>query len=268
MTDSTLAAQEARAREKIERGEIPSAIQICRRILARYPLYVEGYVLLAQAMLELGHLERAEDLFRRVLGTHPEHIEACKGLGCIARRRGNASLAAAWEQRAQELAYAEDLSPKEALTRTGLAQICLRKGFYGRGIRLLRDLLREAPERYDLQVALAEAFYRAGRAQEAIELCRAILERYPFCLKACLILGTLGLHSDWDAKAREYLERAQALDPENRMAQRLLGPSGPLPPRTVRLPWVGEEALPIDLPEGDEDLPAEAPYDGEDLDLW
>ena len=59
-----------------------------------------------------------------------------------------------------------------------------------------------------------------------------MLDRQPYCLKANLILGEI-----WTSSGREegqvYLRRAEALDPESRMASQLFGDASPIPARQV-----------------------------------
>jgi predicted Zn-dependent protease len=147
----------------------------------------------------------------------------------------------------------------EALARPGLAQMWLGQGLYAPAVRELRALLEADPSRYDLQALLAEALWRAGSEKAAAELGEMILVEHPHCLMALLIAGAFWLHSARDAAARRWLLAAQALDPENAVAQELFGARSPLPPRAVRLPWRESDLPPLDLPYGDDedDLPAE-----------
>jgi tetratricopeptide (TPR) repeat protein len=97
-------------------------------------------------------------------------------------------------------------------------------------------------------VALAEALWHDRQYADAEVVCQGILADLPNCLKANLILGQIWLNSQRDEEARALLQRAQELDPENKMAQALFGARSPLPLRTVRLPMTDADAPPVDLP--------------------
>ena len=117
-------------------------------------------------------------------------------------------------------------------------------------------------QRPDLGLALAEALWREGQIEQAAMACERVLDVLPNCLKANLILGHIWLHTRREDPARVLLQRAQALDPDNVVAQRLLGAQSALPPRSTRLPLDGEALPPLNLPyllTDDEETPAALP---------
>ncbi len=255
MPDLTLRSQIAYAREGLDTGDPRRALNVGRRILEAFPRCVAAYALLGEALLRLDSLEQAEDLLLRAWGVCPEMTSACLGLAAIAERRGDRAAARAWRERAGE---APTGGQEAALSRTGLVRLWLRQGLAAHAVRELRALLAEQPERYDLQVTLAEALWRAEAEGEAAELAEEILAAHPQCLKALLIAGKYWLHGRRDAQARRWLQEAQALDPDNATAQELFGAAAPLPPRVVRLPYREEELPPLDLPwDRDADSPSE-----------
>jgi tetratricopeptide (TPR) repeat protein len=242
MPDLALRSQLAHARERLAQGDAPSALAVGRRILEAFPRCVAAYGLLGQALLQMGRLEQAEDALLRAWGACPQDETIRAGLAGLAQQRGQGE--------AQSHSHAAD-------DRAALARLWLRQGRAQQAIRELRALLLQQPTRYDLQVSLAEALWRAGAQEEAAHLSEEILAGHPHCLVALLILGRFALHGPRDAKARRWLRNAQALDPDNAMAQGLFGEHAPLPPRVARLPYREEELPPLDLPyardEGDEE---------------
>jgi tetratricopeptide (TPR) repeat protein len=134
------------------------------------------------------------------------------------------------------------------LSCAALARIYLRGRLYAKAAGELRGLLARETQRPDLSLALAEALWREGQTDDAAMACQQVLRVLPNCLKANLILGQIWLHTRQEDPARVLLQRAQALDPDNGVAQRLLGAQSPLPPRTTRLPFAGEALPPPDLP--------------------
>ena len=121
------------------------------------------------------------------------------------------------------------------LTRGALGRLYSRNGMYEQAIGEFRAILQQDPELPDIQLALIEALWREGRRLEAVEVCLALLQALPNCLKANLILGEIWSHGGHEDIAAEKLEAARALDPENLMAQELFGKDSPLPPEEVRI---------------------------------
>ncbi|MFP3897060.1 MAG: tetratricopeptide repeat protein [Anaerolineales bacterium] len=258
MADLTLSGQEKRAQELVRAGDLEAAGRLCQRMLEYYPKYVGAYSVLGQVCLQAGEYEMAADLFRRVLGADPEHTLAYASLGEIYK---------VWEQPDEaiwQLQRAVELSPADDAIRAGLYDLCeqhdmvqkggvrmtraalartyLRGGLYAKAIEEMWELLADKDYRFDLRVALAEALWLDRRYEEAAAVCMDILEELPHCLKANLILGQMRFNTREDREARSMLQKAQALDPENRVAQDVLGPDSPLPLRKVRLPLATEDA--------------------------
>ncbi len=232
MPDLTVRAQLAHGREQLANGDALGALAVGRRILESFPRCVAAYTLLGEALLQLGRPEQAHDVLLRAWGACPESVP----LDALALARADGCREGA-----------------QGLDRAGLACLWLRQGLASRAVRELRALLEEQPARYDLQVALAEALWRAGAPEEAARLSEKILAKHSDCLKALLISGRYWLHSERDADARRWLAEAQALDPENALAQEMFGAQAPLPPRVARLPYREEELPPLDLPYDDQD---------------
>nr|HID14568.1 tetratricopeptide repeat protein [Anaerolineae bacterium] len=262
----------------IEQGRYAEAVAHGKHILKHYPKHVTTYRLLGKAMLEAGQDEYAADMFRRVLSADPEDLLAWVGMSEVHDRRGELDAAVWYLERAFELATDNKVIEEELcrlygrrdgveprrvqLTRGALAWLYFRGDLLSRAISEFRALLAEHPERVDLSVALAEALWRNDQRLEASEVCQQVLDELPYCLKANLILGEI-----WTSSGREegqvYLRRAEALDPENQMAQGLFGASSPLPARQVwivpleyepppkeeRPAWMAEvEAIPAEEP--------------------
>jgi tetratricopeptide (TPR) repeat protein len=264
MADLTLRGQYEEARRDLRGGHLRSALAACRRILQVFPRHVASYRLLGEIYLELGRTQRSADAFRRVLSADPEDTLAYAGLGAIYEERGALEEALWHWERAFELSpgnseireslrglYARrtvDTPARLKLDRAALARLYLRGRLYGKAAAELRGLLARETQRPDLGLALAEALWRDGQIEAATAACQRVLDVLPNCLKANLILGHIWLHTRQEDPARVLLHRAQTLDPDNVVAQRLLGARSALPPRATRLPLDGEALPPLDLP--------------------
>ena len=234
----------------IEQGRFAEAATHGKHILKQYPRYLEAYRLLGKAMLEAGQDEYAVDMFRRVLSANPEDLVAWVGLSEVHNKNDELDAAIWYLERAFELAadnkpVAEELRrlysrrdgvdlQKTPLTTGALARLYLKGNLLSRAINDFRAILAEHPDRVDLRVALAEALWRNDQRLEAADVCQQILDELPYCLKANLILGSIWVNSGRD-EGQEYLRRADALDPENKMALELFGDDSPLPARQVQI---------------------------------
>jgi predicted Zn-dependent protease len=264
MADLSLSAQFSAARDLAEGHSLHQALAKCRRILRAYPKHVRTYGVLGYVYLQLGLHDAAENLFQRLLSADPENALAYASLGAIYHERGQVDEAIWQMERAWELnpANLEIRAELQALyrergfldgvrlkpTRASLARTYMRGYLYDHAVGELKSLLREQPFRQDLKLMLAEALWHEDRTSEAAPLCQSILAELPNCLKANLILGRIWLEGERDEEARALLQRAQALDPENIVAQELFGARSPLPPRVIRLPFEEQDAPNLSLP--------------------
>ena len=258
MAQVTLSEYRDQVAAIIQAGQFDHALRAIRFLLFHYPQYVEGYRLLGQCLLEAGHQREAALQFLRVLSADPECVVARTGLARAYQLCGEVPQALAQMQLACDLApndpalrqqlqqlmlklYGEALQPE--MTLAGLGRIYAYNGLYAKAIQEFRAVLVEDPRRADVQVALAEMLWRECRYFEAAEVCQDILSKLPNVLKVNLILSVILLDSDHPDGARPYLKTAQTLDPENTLAQVLLGDQSPLAPREVRIQWPDEADL-------------------------
>jgi len=252
MAELSLGEYTEQVKDLINAKKLEEAVIHCQHMLRHFPQYIEAYRLLGEVALEMGRQDEAADLFRRVLGADPENLMARVGLAVIAENLG-ALDEAIWQlERALELApdknelrqelhafYTKRDGRREPRrikpTRGGLGRIYLAGEEYKRAIEEFKAVLAQDAERVDLRVALAESFWRDGQHKEAAETCQAILEKFPYCLKANLIAGEVWQRSGLEAEARSLLQRARGLDPEGAFAQAFMGDASPLPTGSVVL---------------------------------
>ncbi|NIV38121.1 MAG: tetratricopeptide repeat protein, partial [Anaerolineae bacterium] len=296
MADIRLQDYVAKVKELIRSVRLDEAIAHCQHILRHYPKHVETYSLLGEACLEKQMYREAIEFFQRTLGADPENLMARVGLGVIYDEQG-AFPEAIWQlERAFELVPGNSEVRRELLrlygqydgidktrlklTRGALGRLYSRNGLYERAIGEFHAVLRQDPELPDIRVALVEALWREGRQLEAVETCMELLDALPNCLKANLILGEIWLRGGNEDSAEERLSVARALDPENLVAQELMGSDSPLPLEDVFIPELDAipdefDLAPPSVPgagvvvaaEAAEVVAAEAP-DEEDMAPW
>ncbi len=243
--------------EFLEQEAYDEAIVWAQHLLRLFPRYIPAYRLLAQAALEKQLHDDAIDLFRRVLSADPEDFIAYAGLALIYAER-NLLHEAIWHMmRAFELQpnnvyvreqlrnlyeqYTGRRPGRLKMNHAALGRIHLRNQRYELAIQELRLDLDEDPDRVDLRVALAEAYWHAGYRKEAVQQAEQVLSELPNALKANLILGQFWEEESNSNRAAPYLERARMLDPEGRVAHRLFGTNSRIPLQTISVPIPGAE---------------------------
>ncbi|MGD1993604.1 MAG: hypothetical protein PVI59_10450 [Anaerolineae bacterium] len=250
MTEIALSEYVQELEDLIEKGRYEEVLAHGRHVLQHHPKHLATYSVLGKAMLEAREYRQAADMFKRVLSGDPEDYLARVGMSIVYDHLDDLEKALWQMERAFELAPDNGMIRDELrrlygrrdgaepgrldLTRGALARVYARGALYPRAVEELRALLQEEPQRVDLRVALAEALWRNEQRVPAEEACRQVLDELPFCLKANLILGEIYAHTG-RAEGREYLKRAEMLDPENRRAVELLGDASPLSPRVVHI---------------------------------
>jgi len=255
--DLTLRGQCDRASRLLSENRTVEAELACRRVLTAYPHYVRAYGLLGETLIARGDYERATGLYQRVLGADPENLVAYAQLSRLFEARGLLDEAIWHLERAFELepgshairaslsrlyqARSIPVRGRLKMNRPALARCYMRGQLYDKAANELAPLVREFEGRLDLLVALAEALWFDGKTDHAEQICQEVLASAPYCLKASLILGKIWLGSERDHHARTLLQQAQALDPENEVANDLFGSGTPLPRRTPRVPLESEQ---------------------------
>jgi tetratricopeptide (TPR) repeat protein len=223
------------ARRAIEAGAADKAIGIAQHILAHFPRMIEGYRLLGEAHLNAGQAEPAAAAFERVLQADPENVAAYYGLGLARQHLDQRAAAITAFERALEIQpnladlrsqlmrlYAE--TPGSAgqfrLSRAGLGRLYARGGMFGQAIDEFRAVLDSDSSRDDVKAALAEALWRDGQEDEALEFCRDVLERQPDLLKPNVLLGYL-LFASGQPQGETLWRRAAEQDATMTMARSL-----------------------------------------------
>ncbi|MFP4395483.1 MAG: tetratricopeptide repeat protein, partial [Anaerolineales bacterium] len=263
MPEIALQTYEEEVDQLIEGSRYIEAIAHIRHILKQQPSYYGIYYLIGKMMLDNRMPELAIEMFRRVLAADPEHTMARIGLG-LAHDQLDHLDAAIWNlERAYELnpgntdladelarlyGQRDGLRPDHIpLNRAALARLYMRGNLTSRAVEELRSLLEEESERADLQLALAEAYYKDNQIVQAADTCQRILDYLPYCLKANLLLGTLWVNSGQE-EGQLYLDTAQEIDLQNHIAKEMFGADSLLEPREVILERLtyDPEALDVD----------------------
>jgi tetratricopeptide (TPR) repeat protein len=168
-------------------------------------------------------------LFQRVLSSVPDDFVAHIGMSIIREDEDNLDagiwhMERAFEVQPSNRAVQDELRrlygkregyepAKVRLTRGALARMYSHGDLYNQAIGELRSALAEDPQRPDLQVLLAEMYFKTNQHTQAIEVCSQIIQKLPYCLYANRVMVDILRNSQRDVEANPYWERVEELDP-------------------------------------------------------
>jgi len=243
----------------IEHGQLDEAIAHCQRILKTFPKHLETYRLLGKAYLEAKRYTAAIDLFQRILMAVPDDFVSHVGMSII-RDDENKLDEAIWHmERAFEVqpsnaAIQGELQrlfgrrdgiepPKIRMTRGALAHMYMQGELYSQAISEINAVLKQDPQRTDMQVLLATAYFRAGQKPDASELCGQLLKRSPYCFDANRIMVEVLPGTQRSESVQEHRQRVNELDPYAAFVQDSVFRSGEVSDAAVnldRLEYLGQ----------------------------
>ncbi len=213
----------------IEGGRLDEAVAHCQNVLKTFPMHVETYRLLGKSFLEARRYTDAADIFQRTLMAVPDDFVAHVGMSIIRDDEGKLDdaiwhMERAFEDQPSNLAIQSELRrlygrrdgiepPKIRLSRDALANMYAQGGLFHQAIAEIRAVLAGDPNRPDLQVMLARAYYRAGQKVESAEVAANLLKKYPFCLDALRVLVDVLPEESQTENTQVYRQRLHLLDP-------------------------------------------------------
>jgi competence ComEA-like helix-hairpin-helix protein len=251
----------------ISRGRYDEAVAHCRHILQVFPKSVQTYRLLGKAFLEARRYTDAVDIFQRVLSALPSDFVSHLGLSIIREDEGNLDAAIWHMERAFEIqpyngAIQEELRrlfgrrdgsspPKIRLTRAALARMYAKGNLYQQAAAESRNILKSEPQRLDIQLLLAEMYYKSGKSVEAAEISSKVLNKLPFSLEGNRILVRILENSEHREEHSQYKDRLSTLDPYESSTSAEVNDVSLVPDTVVqldKLDLAGENLIPADAP--------------------
>ncbi len=214
----------------IDQGHPSEAIAHCHHILQKYSKHLATYRLLAKAHLELKHYAEAVDIFGRVLMAMPDDFVSHVGMSIICDEQNKLDdaiwhMQRAFESQPSNPAIQGELQrlygrrdgvepPKVRMTRGALANMYLQGELYPQAIAEGNAVLSSDPERSDMQVLLARAYFRSGQKANASEMCADLIKKYPYSFEANRIMIELLPSTPDGAESKQlYRTRVGELDP-------------------------------------------------------
>jgi len=235
----------------IDQGHTDEAIAHCRHILQTFPKHLETYRLLGKAYLEAKRGPEAIDVFGRVLMAVPDDFVSHVGMGIIRDDEGKLDdaiwhMERAFEAQPSNAAIQGELQrmygrrdgmepPKIRMTRGALAHMYVQGELYPQAISEIRAVLNQDPQRGDMQILLARAFFRGGQKADASDMCAQLLKRYPYCFDANRILVELLPGSERAENTQVYRHRIYELDPYATFAKESVFRSSEVPDASINL---------------------------------
>src|SRR5215211_2204582 len=212
----------------IDRGQLDEAVAHCHHILKTYPKHLETYRLLGKAYLEYKRHGDAADIFSRVLVSVPNDFVAQVGMSIIRDEENKLDdaiwhMERAFETQPSNPAIQSELQrlygrrdgvqpPRIRMTRGALAHMYVQGELYPQAISEIKSVLKEDPERSDMQALLARACYKSGAKNDVVDAAVILLQRYPYSFDANRVLVEV-LNADRNENAQVYRQRVVELDP-------------------------------------------------------
>lgn len=240
-SESTLSDALSEVDTALAASDNERAAGLASELLLAYPNAVSVLRQRARALAASGRSLQAAEVHRRVLEILPADGDAMAGLARTLHTAGQTTEAR--EAARQALDYLpgdQSLMPIAAgegqsyfpddssmLLRKSLAQT--QVGMMHQGIAGLRAVVANCPDRVDARVALMQAQWRHGERISAAEQAQAVLDDYPNCLPAHVLLLVMWRSAGVTSMERVHQLALEEVDPDHRVMHAMLGTQSPLP---------------------------------------
>lgn len=171
---------------------------------------------LGQVLLRNGEYARSELALSRALALKPESVET---MYLLAQVRNNESRPL---DALDLLVRAHKLAPKNPDVIFMMAQISMSQNYYEDAIPLLESGIQLAPQRADLQAALGESFFMAGKVDKATDEFKKLVALEPSA-RSYAFLGLSYRNLGRFDEAKQYFQQGLKLDPNNTLCLFNLG---------------------------------------------
>lgn len=211
-----------------EAGREEEALGCYEAVLHGGPRHLEALVRKGDLLAGKGEHDLAKDAYERALKLKPGDPDLKARMQSLQELREDALDTARREAKAGDVKRAEELykralsGNRESEARQELIELLFNEGREEDCIRLLDKAMMEAPEDYPLVIKRAQALFKSGRLEEALKDSERVVEGNPEMASAWSIKGIVESDMGLRERARESLERALSLDPEDGEAGRRL----------------------------------------------
>ena len=193
---------------RVERGEVDRVSKFCQALIERddpaTPLILEA---LSRGYLRMYRPREAERSLEEWLKRQPDNPQASIVQGQFYELEMRQLDAVANYRRALTV------DPELDQARLRLSAALMQLGVSGEALPHLEYLGRRFPDNLRVQVYLAQARDREGRAEEAERIVESVLDRQPQFAPALAERGLLALRAGRREQAEKWLRQAVALEP-------------------------------------------------------
>ncbi|MBK7206853.1 MAG: tetratricopeptide repeat protein [Elusimicrobia bacterium] len=207
----SVAVRRALAETALRAGRPEDAMSAAREWVALDSATAAGFLALGRAQLAAGETAAARTAFDQALRLEPENVEA---LGWASSHRERSDPGAARALLEKFLLA----NPEQEDVRTRLAEMQQTQGDYAAAEKTWKKVLAQDPENLDAQLALAGLYDARGDTATAVAAYAAYLELNPDDVQVLTRLGQLEYGRDRGDAARDLLDRALRLAPDNESA--------------------------------------------------
>lgn len=200
----------------LKNNELEAALKQFNNVLSLIPEHVEAQFYKGVLYLENNSLAEAEQAFHRVISLDNNHVEALTNLGVIALKMDQNQLAVDYFSKA--LAIDND----HCDARNNLAATFMHHDRFENALMHYDELLKREPKNIEYLYNSGVAQMALGHLKEAIGLFDRVLMQQPKHAPALTNLAAVYLKMDQKSLAKEYLEKAYAINPDDHITKHLL----------------------------------------------
>jgi tetratricopeptide (TPR) repeat protein len=213
----------------INNNQSEEALEGCQRVLEIYPHCLDIFRLMGKAHLELREYDKAETAFQKVLSSLPDDFVANLGMSLLREKQTNLNGAIWHMERANEAQLGNTALQNERRrlyklrdgigtsrlpsTNGNLIRMYLNGDMLSNAINEINTVLMDDPTRLDVKVLLAQAYFKSGKKEETIQVCRELLKELPYCFEANRILYETRSPAIKIEEMQNLQQRLRELDP-------------------------------------------------------
>ncbi len=199
-----------------QNGDVESATEIYRQILAATPDHVDALHFLGVAEHQRGRPERALELMARAAELAPQHPDVHVNQGNVLKLLRRTDEAEAAYRRALEI------RPDDANALNNLATIARERGLYAEAAELLEAVIAIQPDHYEAHQNMGNALAGLNRFTDALEWHKKALALRPGTADSYRQLGGMFYASGMIEEAAQIYEQWLALEPHNPVPRHLI----------------------------------------------